>query len=60
MHFPGRIHNVEGSFAPCWNECGAGFAVSHPGSLKDVKSVLPLVKKKSSRVRRNGDPKEVM
>jgi hypothetical protein len=42
------------------NRSGAGVAVCHPGALKDVKSVLPLVKEKSSRVRRNSDPKEVM
>jgi hypothetical protein len=41
------------------NWSGAGVAVGHPCSLKDVKSVLPLVKK-SSRMRRNSDPKEVM
>jgi hypothetical protein len=38
----------------------AGVAIGHPSSLKDVKSVLPLVKKKSSRMRRNCDPKEVV
>jgi hypothetical protein len=42
------------------NWSGTGVAIGHPSSLKDVKSVLPLVKKKSSRMRRNSDPKEVV
>jgi hypothetical protein len=42
------------------NWSGAGVAIGHPSSLKDVKSVLPLVKKKSSRIRCNYDPKEVV
>jgi hypothetical protein len=29
--------------ALCVNWSGAGVAVSHPGALKDIKSVLPLV-----------------
>jgi hypothetical protein len=41
------------------NWSGAGVAIGHPSSLKDVKSVLPLVKK-SSRMMRNSDPKEVV
>jgi hypothetical protein len=40
------------------NRSGAGFTVGRPSALKDVESVLPLVKK-SSRMRRNSDPKEV-
>jgi hypothetical protein len=46
--------------ALCVNWGRAGVAVCHPSSLKDVKSVLPLVKKKASRMRRNSDPKEVV
>jgi hypothetical protein len=42
------------------NQSGAGVAVSHPGSLQDIKSILPLVKKYPGRMKLNSDPEEVV
>jgi hypothetical protein len=42
------------------NRSGAGVAVSHRGSLQDIKSILPLVKKDPGRMRLNSDPEEVV
>jgi hypothetical protein len=44
----------------CVNWSRAGLAVSHPSSLQDIKSVLPLVKKKPGGSRLSSDPEEVV
>ncbi|WVZ57958.1 hypothetical protein U9M48_008285 [Paspalum notatum var. saurae] len=39
---------------------GIGVAISHPRSLQDIESVLPLVEEKARRTGLNGDTQEVM
>ena len=39
---------------------GAWLAISHPSSLQNIKSILPLVKEKARRARLNSDTQEVM